>query len=445
MRIFLSHSSPQKPLVRQIRKGLPSHLDAWIDEEKLLLGDKIETTLKSAISEDSDYVLLFIDSKAVTSEWVQREMQWAFDAENRCGRTILLPIVVEDDAFTALSPDLKNRKYLRLDSYQDAAVTHLTEVISSELFALICRDMELLKDPSSRRSAATIADAEALLSEQAKLIQQIVFPHRSENPISKNKLIELFNYGRNSHLSEPDFDVVLTHVLQRNLLPGLAYDGEEAYLTREHVSWKRDLQREEKRKIARVLAKSVKSGMAVLLDSGTTNEEAVKIICKNIETRVLTNVTMASASVNIVDIVSDCCVTMGFSEDFSPVRLYVPGGRVSPHSQAVLPLRDDGQRPLEILAEAVGQFDLGIVGVNGIDVDGVCTTTRHAEAATKQDIIKASIKTVAVGDSSKIGRVLPCAFAELGGGIDQLVVDRATNNEVLNELLRKYPDVILTA
>ena len=39
MRIFLSHSSIQKPLVREIKKRLPQHLNAWIDEERLLFGE----------------------------------------------------------------------------------------------------------------------------------------------------------------------------------------------------------------------------------------------------------------------------------------------------------------------------------------------------------------------------------------------------------------------
>ena len=445
MKIFFSHRSRQKSLVREIRQSLPNHLDTWIDEDELLIGDDITTSIALAIAEDSDYVLLLLDRDTAKSRWVQQEIAWALAAESRCNRRILLPVVTEDEALEGLPLALADRRHLKLKDNDASSVTELATRIASELFALICRDMELLKDPSSRRSTAAIADAEALLSEQGKLIQHIVFPHRSENPISKKAMLDLFNYDRGQSASEADFDVILKHVLQRNLLPGLYYDGNEAYLTREHVSWKRDLQRDEKRRIARVLAKSIRSGMAVLMDAGTTNEEVVEIVCRNIETRVLTNITMASTSVNIVDMISDCCVAMGFSEDFSPVRLYMPGGRVSPHSQAILPLADDGPRPLDHLVGVIGEFDLGVVGVNGIDADGVCTTTREAEAKTKRDIIRVSSKTVAVADSSKIGRVLPCGFARLGEEIDQLIVDEVSGNEVLEQLLQSYPDVIRLA
>jgi hypothetical protein len=39
MQIFLSHSSRQKPLVREVMRNLPEYLGLWIDEQKLLFGD----------------------------------------------------------------------------------------------------------------------------------------------------------------------------------------------------------------------------------------------------------------------------------------------------------------------------------------------------------------------------------------------------------------------
>lgn len=61
MRIFLSHSSRQKPLVREVKKYLPEHINEWIDEKDLLVGDEIDA--------DADFVILFIDSYAVESAW----------------------------------------------------------------------------------------------------------------------------------------------------------------------------------------------------------------------------------------------------------------------------------------------------------------------------------------------------------------------------------------
>lgn len=76
MQIFLSHSSRQKPLVREIKKHLPAHLESWLDEQKLLFGDSIPQSIESTIQSDTDYVLLFIDDYAVASSWVAKELEW---------------------------------------------------------------------------------------------------------------------------------------------------------------------------------------------------------------------------------------------------------------------------------------------------------------------------------------------------------------------------------
>ena len=64
MQIFLSHSSRQKPLIREVRKGFPEHLGSWIDEAKLLFGRSIPHSIKSTIKSETDYVLMFVDNDA---------------------------------------------------------------------------------------------------------------------------------------------------------------------------------------------------------------------------------------------------------------------------------------------------------------------------------------------------------------------------------------------
>jgi len=135
MQIFLSHSSQQKPRVREIRKGLPPHLDAWIDEEQLLFGDEIAATLEQTTKTETNYVLLFLDSAAATSPWVRRELERAFDSERRLGRTILLPIALDESAVPRMNnPALDSRKYLVLQDFRETSVTTLAESIAPELF-----------------------------------------------------------------------------------------------------------------------------------------------------------------------------------------------------------------------------------------------------------------------------------------------------------------------
>lgn len=57
MKIFLSHSSKHKPLVREIKSYLPEHLNLWLDEKELLIGDDISSSIKEVIEADTDFVV----------------------------------------------------------------------------------------------------------------------------------------------------------------------------------------------------------------------------------------------------------------------------------------------------------------------------------------------------------------------------------------------------
>ena len=51
MKVFLSHSSRDKALVREIRSHLPEHVTTWLDEEELLVGQDLKISIKSAIED----------------------------------------------------------------------------------------------------------------------------------------------------------------------------------------------------------------------------------------------------------------------------------------------------------------------------------------------------------------------------------------------------------
>jgi DeoR/GlpR family transcriptional regulator of sugar metabolism len=423
MHIFLSHSSKQKPLVREIKRYLPQYLGTWIDEEKLLFGDNISSSIEATIKSDTDYVLLFIDDFAAESVWVAKELDWTLQAEKTIGRTILLPIVIEEHALRAIpNMEIQNRKHLRLKDFLESSVRALSDAIASDLFALVCRDMDLLRTPKPKTASAAISEAEAFVRGHAALIQKAVFPHRRSNPISRETLREVVNSQSLNAIDSADFENVLSVITGRNLIPGLLYDGFELFLVEEHASWKSEIEHSKKERVGRKAAAFVQNGMKLLLDAGSTVDEVAKIICKKIETRSLTRIAIATTSINIADMVSDCCVKMGFDDDFSAVRLYLPGGRVRPNTQAIVPTMESEKGQLVRLAEALGRFDLSFVGVNGIDANGAFTTHGNEEAENKIEIMSAAARSIVVGDSSKIGISLECQFGELSEGV-RLVTD----------------------
>ena len=96
LKIFLSHHSRQKLLVREIKRRLPEFIDIWIDEKDILIGDDLKGRIFQGIDEEADYVVLFLDEYAAKSLWVRKEIEWALEKETAQSRAILLPLLIDN-------------------------------------------------------------------------------------------------------------------------------------------------------------------------------------------------------------------------------------------------------------------------------------------------------------------------------------------------------------
>jgi len=121
MRIFFSHSSSDKPLLRELTGYLPRWIATWIDENELLLGAGLEDALHNAIDFESDYVVLFLRRSTIDSEWVRKEVDWALTKEATINRQVLLTVALEDVEEALVELGLNDRLYLSRPSRKNGA------------------------------------------------------------------------------------------------------------------------------------------------------------------------------------------------------------------------------------------------------------------------------------------------------------------------------------
>ncbi len=99
LRIFLCHSSGDKPEVRNLYQRLSSDgFDPWLDEEDLLPGQQWKIEIPKAVK-TSDVVIVCLSHKAINkSGYVQKEIKFALDkAEEQPEDTIsLIPLKLEE-------------------------------------------------------------------------------------------------------------------------------------------------------------------------------------------------------------------------------------------------------------------------------------------------------------------------------------------------------------
>lgn len=136
MQIFLTHPSRLKPLLREIRSTFPPFLEVWLDEERLSWGDPLTLKIQGAISTESDYVIAFLDERALASPWVVKELEWAMEQERYLERTFLLLALTDPLSSNFPPPEFRDRLYVHLPSAEKISVEHFAARIVERLFQL---------------------------------------------------------------------------------------------------------------------------------------------------------------------------------------------------------------------------------------------------------------------------------------------------------------------
>jgi len=81
LRVFLCHSSQDKPIVRELYQRLNAEgwIDPWLDEENLLPGQDWDFEIEKAV-ETADAVIVCLSNNSVTKEgYVQKEVRKVLD------------------------------------------------------------------------------------------------------------------------------------------------------------------------------------------------------------------------------------------------------------------------------------------------------------------------------------------------------------------------------
>ncbi len=157
MRIFLSHSGRDKALVREIAGHFPPWLKTWIDEDRLLLGSELASSLEEAINSEVDYVVLLFGKEGADSEWVKREISWALEREAKLERTFLLPVLLDDIRDRLSEFGLTGRVTLQIADFTAGSTRLLAEQLVNHIGGWMSE--RLAVTPAARTSQARTSPA----------------------------------------------------------------------------------------------------------------------------------------------------------------------------------------------------------------------------------------------------------------------------------------------
>ena len=119
VKVFISHSSQDKPWVRRLVDDLERHgVSVWLDERRMRIGDSIVGEINRALRA-ADRLIIVLSRHSVASAWVDNELEYALMAEKkRSGGMRILPIRLDD---CEIPPLLRGRLYADFSRDYDVA------------------------------------------------------------------------------------------------------------------------------------------------------------------------------------------------------------------------------------------------------------------------------------------------------------------------------------
>ncbi|MGI9507977.1 MAG: toll/interleukin-1 receptor domain-containing protein, partial [Geminicoccaceae bacterium] len=114
-RPFISYSTHDKRFAKRLYDDLQNNgVRCWFAPQDLKIGDPIRTIIDEAIH-IYDKLLLVLSKNSVTSRWVEKEVETAFEKERKTDSTVLFPIKLDgavDSIRTGWAADIRRTRHI---------------------------------------------------------------------------------------------------------------------------------------------------------------------------------------------------------------------------------------------------------------------------------------------------------------------------------------------
>jgi uncharacterized protein YjbI with pentapeptide repeats len=112
---FISHSSKDKEFAERLLADLRGkNVRCWFAPEDLKIGDRLRPAFDEAIRVH-DKLMVLLSENSVSSPWVEKEVETAFEKERREKRTVLFPIRLDDavmETNEAWAADIRRTRHI---------------------------------------------------------------------------------------------------------------------------------------------------------------------------------------------------------------------------------------------------------------------------------------------------------------------------------------------
>lgn len=129
VKVFVSHSSKDKPIVDRIVSDLKNHgISVWYDKFEIKAGDNMVEKINDGLK-DSKYFLIILSPNALSSSWVTEEMSFAVLQQIAFKGVFAIPVLIQD---CEIPPLLRHRRYVDFRKSYDQGIQELLEFFEKD-------------------------------------------------------------------------------------------------------------------------------------------------------------------------------------------------------------------------------------------------------------------------------------------------------------------------
>jgi len=127
MNVFVSYSTKDEKFVNRVtEKLIQNKIVLWKDNWEMIPGDELETKIAEAI-ERAAFLLLVLSKNSIKSNWCIKELELAFQKEERLTDQFIIPIIIDD---RTIPEGLENRIFADFRESFEKGINSLLQPLS---------------------------------------------------------------------------------------------------------------------------------------------------------------------------------------------------------------------------------------------------------------------------------------------------------------------------
>ena len=196
LRVFLCHSSQDKPAVRKLYSYLKQHgIQPWLDQTDLLPGQNWEVEIPKALF-NSDVILVCLSKSSVNKEgYVQKEITFALDKalEKPEGTIFIVPVKLEECEIPQRLSRYQWVEYFRADGRKHilAGLNVRAKELGDDIAPVLLEEVRKEK-PATKKSGSEIRTLDEARGDTPKSRKPMAHPASVEEKGHKRKKITDF-------------------------------------------------------------------------------------------------------------------------------------------------------------------------------------------------------------------------------------------------------------